>query len=559
MLIIVARFLSVWTGTPFPIDLVSSDSMQPSLYEGDIIAWTPTDIEDIRVGDVIVFKSYISWPDEKIVVHRVTDIVTSNKGNLLLETRGDNNNWTDQSGPHIPEPYIREDNLLGKVISIGQVPLKIPFIGIFGIWINEGLDIISQPTQSKESINYLGVFAPLTISAVILVVLVFILPEKAKTIKEKLRLYIFGRRPLNIKKTVLSFLIAYILFFSLIHVFAYDEVSASVGIEKGAPDSVMRFGRLKPGKESFPVALPILNPSTMPVKGIVFGADQMSEYASRDTFVLDTGENKIHEMKAYAPENAKNGSYLGSVKVYSSPFWLIFPDGFIQNLLDWNAQATIFILDTLAAFILTFITISMLLSITFIGDKTLIFVINRSWCHPSKIIISKKILIKFSNMKKSMKPFLKKNFTWILKIIIFEDDKIKTDLKKPIIASTIILPTIFLLPDKMSALLISVILSGIIAYFISCKVRKKIILTTLLSISICTAYMIIQSNLTIIQKEIEILEMMALSFGALGLYLLILALILLPLSIIAWRITSYFRNVKERKDPLLALEGTCDL
>ena len=85
--------------------------------EGDIVAWTPTTMDDIETGDVIVFKSYVNWPGEKLVVHRVSNIKTDSKGRLLLETKGDANEWTDQAGPHIPEPYIREDHIIGKTIS----------------------------------------------------------------------------------------------------------------------------------------------------------------------------------------------------------------------------------------------------------------------------------------------------------------------------------------------------------------------------------------------------------------------------------------------------------
>jgi signal peptidase I len=141
--------------------------------EGDIVAWTPSKIEDINVGDVIVFKSKVNWPDEKILVHRVSGVLENNNREILLETKGDKNKYTDQAGPHIPEPYIRENNLMGKVLSIGQQPLKLPFVGYIGLWINEGLNLISQPTSSKESISYVGIFAPLTISILILVILIF--------------------------------------------------------------------------------------------------------------------------------------------------------------------------------------------------------------------------------------------------------------------------------------------------------------------------------------------------------------------------------------------------
>ena len=183
MLLIVSRFLSVWAGTPFPIDLVTSDSMNPTLMKGDVVAWTPTRIEDIKEGDVIVFKSYLSWPDEKILVHRVSDIKEDSKGRTILETKGDANKWKDQEGPHIPEPYIRESHLMGKVISIGQQPLKIPFVGYLGVWVNDGIESLSQPTSSKGSLSYAGIFSPLIISAVALVILTLVTPEKTKTIK----------------------------------------------------------------------------------------------------------------------------------------------------------------------------------------------------------------------------------------------------------------------------------------------------------------------------------------------------------------------------------------
>ena len=232
--------------------------------EGDIVAWTPTDIEDIKVGDVIVFKSYVHWPEEKIVVHRVTEILHNNKGEPLLETKGDNNKWTDQAGPHIPEPYIRDENLMGKTVSIGQIPLRIPFVGYLGVWINDGFKMMTQSTSNQEMIGNIGIFAPFTISMIILVILVFIIPEKAKTFKEKIHLNIFGRKPLKLKKTILGFLVAYVVFLMLIHTFAYDRTTASVGVEEKSPDSQLNFGRVGPGSESIPQSMPVINPSTMP-------------------------------------------------------------------------------------------------------------------------------------------------------------------------------------------------------------------------------------------------------------------------------------------------------
>jgi hypothetical protein len=131
--------------------------------------------------------------------------------------------------------------------------------------------------------------------------------------------------------------------------------------------------------------------------------------------------------------------------------------------------------------------------------------------------------------------------------------------KKPIIASLLVIPLLFLITDHISAMLISVVFSGTIAYFISCKLRKKIVTTVLIVIIISITHMIIQSNIIIFGKNVEILELMTLSVGALGVYLLMLTLFLIPLSLVTWYIASRFRNVKERKDPLLSLERSCDL
>ena len=114
--------------------------MSPALMKGDIVTWTPTKIEDIEVGDVIVYKSYIKWPEEKIVVHRVSAIKRDSQGNPMLETKGDVNKYPDQAGPHIPEPYIRDENIIGKTLSIGQQPIKIPLLGYIGLWINDGIE-----------------------------------------------------------------------------------------------------------------------------------------------------------------------------------------------------------------------------------------------------------------------------------------------------------------------------------------------------------------------------------------------------------------------------------
>ena len=108
------------------LSFIASDSMDPTLSKGDVLVWVPTKIEEINVGDIVVFKSYIKWPNEKLIAHRVTNIkVDKPSGELVFETKGDSNDWKDQSNPYIKMPYIREDNIQGKVVCFSNQPLKI--------------------------------------------------------------------------------------------------------------------------------------------------------------------------------------------------------------------------------------------------------------------------------------------------------------------------------------------------------------------------------------------------------------------------------------------------
>jgi len=118
------------------VAVIASGSMSPTLEEGDVVAWTPMGIEDVSVGDVVVFKSYMGWSGERLIAHRVTEVVADDSGVLMLGTRGDANEWNDQNKPGLSEPYVRSDHLLGRVVDVGGSPLKVSLVGYMGVWLN---------------------------------------------------------------------------------------------------------------------------------------------------------------------------------------------------------------------------------------------------------------------------------------------------------------------------------------------------------------------------------------------------------------------------------------
>jgi hypothetical protein len=451
---------------------------------------------------------------------------------------------------------------MGKVLSIGQQPLKIPFVGYIGLWINEGLNILSQPTSSKESFSYVGIFAPLTISVLILVLLIFILPDKANTFKEKIRLNIFGRRPLKLKKTIIVFLIAYIVFFSVIHVFANESISSSVGIREKSPNSSINFGRLNPSISTSKRPLTVINPSTMPVKGFIFTTGEMKDLVKSEIFQLEKGGTKTVTLKLKIENNTLNGSYIGNIMVYSSPFWLIFSDEFVQNLVNWSPQGAIFILDLISAVILTFITIFILVSISFIAEKYSNLSIDFSWCHAPKTIFKKDTIKKVVKVKNKIKTRIGKSIGWIMKVDLSKSESIDTSFSKyvkPAIPAFLFIPILYLIEDQLLAMFFAVIIAGLLAYFISCKLRNKIIITTFVTMGLAISHMIVQSNLAIILKYETMIEFWSVAFGVVGIYTLLFTLLLIPFTICSWAIIHLIRNLKEQKDPLLTLDGNCDL
>ncbi len=99
---------------------VASGSMSPAINKGDvaIIEKINNNFGEIKKGDVLAFKY-----KKVTVVHRVVNIARD-KDNYYFYTKGDANNNEDNF-------RIEED------MVIGVVNMRIPFIGIPTVWLNE--------------------------------------------------------------------------------------------------------------------------------------------------------------------------------------------------------------------------------------------------------------------------------------------------------------------------------------------------------------------------------------------------------------------------------------
>lgn len=157
--------LSLVTGTPLPLAIVESCSMyhggnllsnyntwidkhelkysnfniskdnfnifgfKKGFNKGDILFITGVKPENLKVGDIIIFKATTSNP----VIHRIVKINNSN-GNLVFSTIGDNNNGQLPFEKEIPASSI-----------IGKAQLKIgPYLGWVKLIFFEGTKPYSE-------------------------------------------------------------------------------------------------------------------------------------------------------------------------------------------------------------------------------------------------------------------------------------------------------------------------------------------------------------------------------------------------------------------------------
>ena len=107
--------------------------------KGDIMVLRGKKVEDIEIGETIVFKS--RKPDP--IIHRVVQI-NNNGGEIKFQTKGDHNDKSFEDSL-IDETNIGEENIIGTAV------FRIPLLGYIKIGFVEG--ICYNPVQ-----NFLRIF-----------------------------------------------------------------------------------------------------------------------------------------------------------------------------------------------------------------------------------------------------------------------------------------------------------------------------------------------------------------------------------------------------------------
>lgn len=127
LLVILVALILLTTLTPVGIANVNGDSMEPTLYKGDLFLVLPSD--DYEVGDIIVFKSE---KNRRLVTHRIVE--EKEEGYI---TKGDNNPKPDQS--LLGFKPVTNKKIVGEAFSFNGKILHLPRVGVIITWMRQNI------------------------------------------------------------------------------------------------------------------------------------------------------------------------------------------------------------------------------------------------------------------------------------------------------------------------------------------------------------------------------------------------------------------------------------
>ena len=168
--------LSSVTLLPVGVSTVVSDSMSPTMEEGDAFVRVPAG--SVEPGEMVVFETRDKM--RRYAVHRVVDRTAEG-----FTTKGDNNAVTDQAAN---EPPVTRSEIHGQVLMIGDTPAVISGVGqvaefvrsyrglfvaaLGGLLLLEGVtpatERPSRPVTAGEALDGLTIVAVIAVVTVML-------------------------------------------------------------------------------------------------------------------------------------------------------------------------------------------------------------------------------------------------------------------------------------------------------------------------------------------------------------------------------------------------------
>lgn len=100
-----------WHAPLYGAYVIVSNSMETTIMTKDAIITKRIETEDLKVNDIVTYKSEDPYFYGIMITHRIIDIVEDENGNKLYVTKGDNNNTSDRL-------KVKPTQIYGKVVMV---------------------------------------------------------------------------------------------------------------------------------------------------------------------------------------------------------------------------------------------------------------------------------------------------------------------------------------------------------------------------------------------------------------------------------------------------------
>jgi len=268
--------------------------------------------------------------------------------------------------------------------------------------------------------------------------------------------------------------------------FAYDEVSVAMCVNGNVPpeqEGRMNYDKLEVGVP-YNRTLPINAPALLGVKGIIYATGGHDEWLDTNgsVFYVEAKGRLEPRVTATPPEDATTGVYNTTIFIYSSPYWVLLPDGFIQKVMDWDPWGAVIIFNVISAMYMAVLSVVILAIMAIIADAIGRWKVYASWegvrIHPRLAWLYRRLggRSRFAKLAwlKEVSPT-----AWLRDIDWYRFDPLRP-LVAGGLAGVVMIPFI-LKGSSFSGVLIAAPLAGLIAYLIGCSYRAEVILAGVVS------------------------------------------------------------------------------
>ncbi|MHC1598995.1 MAG: signal peptidase I [Candidatus Methanofastidiosia archaeon] len=317
---------------PVGMSYVETSSMEPQLKEGDGFFIIPSQlVSSFSVGDVVVFNAE-NYP-YKFLTHRI--VGETPQGFI---TQGDNNTFTDQGGTYV-EPYVKHEQIVGKVLQFNGNIVTIPYFGTIIFSLSNFLSSLSTKlflfigvSSGSDRLGQLIVGFGLLSFIAIVTDLLSLKKKKPKYNRET-------KNEAKSQHTIYLFFIIFIVFATTVSVMSMSQ-SNKVDLIATEGSTNTRAVHLGDTVEQF---LDITNRGFLPIHVFVQGRDSIVSL-STTSFTLRNGETRRVAYEVTAPRTPGYYQEYISVDVYMG----ILPYDATTTLREQSKYLPIIIMDLLA-------------------------------------------------------------------------------------------------------------------------------------------------------------------------------------------------------------------